>query len=85
MQGPTLRNLKMLCKASLLRGDWDEAEKYLTILEETPLEGDFIEKYRPMLRHEERVNADAEFAKVRETEPIHDTFENRLIPPVFLG
>lgn len=85
MLGPTLRNLKTLCKASLLRNEWEVAEKYLTILDRVPLEGDFVEKYRPMLRNSEAVNSDPEFAVIRSTEPIHDNFENHLVQPVFLG
>lgn len=85
MLGPTIRNLKMLCKTSLLRGEWEIAEKYLAILERVPLEGDFVEKYRPMLHKEEAVNADPEFAVVRDLEPMRDHFENRFIQPVFLG
>lgn len=85
MEGPTLRNLKMLCKASLLRSEWEVAEKYLTILSKVPFEGDFVEKYQAMLRRPDRVNADKEMARVRLTEPVHDAFENRFLPPVFLG
>lgn len=85
MEGPTLRNLKMMCKTSLMRGEWEVAEKYLAILDRVPFEGDFVKKYRPMLRHAERVNADKEMAMIRLTEPVHDAFENRFLPPVFLG
>lgn len=85
MEGPTLRNLKMLCKTSLMRGEWEVAEKYLTILDKVPLEGDFVDKYRPMLRDSAKVNADKEMAMIRLTEPLNDAFENRFLPPVFLG
>ncbi len=85
MEGPTLRNLKMLCKTCILRSEWEAAEKYLTILDRVPFEGDFVEKYRAMLHDVEAVNNDPEFAVVRELEPIHDNFENRFIQPVFLG
>lgn len=85
MEGPTLRNLKMLCKTALLRGEWELADKYLTIIGKVPFEGDFVDKYRPMLHHTELVNSDPEFAVIRQTEPMHDNFENRFIQPVFLG
>lgn len=85
MEGPTLRNLKMLCKTALLRGEWEVAEKYLTILDKVPFEGDFVEKYKAMLRNNDKINEDAEFAVVRSTEPLRDNFENRFIQPVFLG
>ncbi len=85
MEGPTLRNLKMLCKTSLLRSEWETADKYLTILEQVPLEGDFVAKYRPKLWNSQAVDSDPEFAVIRNTEPLHDSFENRYIQPVFLG
>ena len=44
-----------------------------------------MEKYQAMLRRPDRVNADKEMARVRLTEPVHDAFENRFLPPVFLG
>lgn len=85
MEGPTLRNLKTLSKAALLRNEWEVAKKYLTILSHVPFEGDFVEKYSAMLWNKEAVNQDPEFAVVRSTEPIHDNFENNFIMPVFLG
>lgn len=85
MEGPTLRNLKMLCKTSLLRNEWEAADKYLTILSHVPMEDAFVEKYRPMLYNKEAVDADPEFTMVRGTEPIHDNFENNFVMPVFLG
>lgn len=85
MEGPTVRNLKMLCKTSLIRNEWEVAEKYLTIINKIPFEGDFIAKYQPMLRDTALINADPEIQMVRLLEPVHDTFENRYIQPVFLG
>lgn len=85
MEGPTLRNLKMLCKTALLRSEWELADKYLTILGKVPFEGAFVEKYRPMLYNKEMVDADPEFAVVRSTEPLQDSFENHFVQPVFLG
>lgn len=85
MEGPTLRNLKMLCKTAILRNEWNLAEKYLTILDRVPFEGAFTEKYRAMLHDEQAVANDPEFAVIKETEPMHDLFENNLIQPVFLG
>lgn len=85
MEGPTLRNLKMLCKSSLLRGEWEAADKYLTILDKVPLEGDFVDTYRPMVGDTAKVNADKEMAMVRLTEPVSDVFENQFVQPTFLG
>lgn len=85
MNGPTLRSLKTLLKCSLLRGEWIVAEKYIRILERVPFEGDFVRRYKPMIRHMELVDADPEFQTIRLTEPVHDNFENFYIQPVFLG
>ena len=85
IEGPTLRNLKMLCKTSLLRNEWEAASKYIDILDRVPFEGDFVNYYRPMLRDSNRVNSDPEFITIRLLEPFHDVFENTLVQPTFLG
>lgn len=85
MDGPTLRSLRLLTKAALLRSEWEVAAKYLRILEHVPFEGKFVQRYKPMLRHPELVNADPEFAAIRQVEPLHDNFENMLTQPTFLG
>ena len=85
MNGPSVRTLKLLTKCALMRGEWEVAKKYLTILGKVPFESDFIEKYSPMLYQPEMVNKDPEMAWIRTTEPIHDAMENNFIQPVFLG
>lgn len=85
MNGPTLRSLKVLTKAALLRGDWNLADKYLSILERVPFEHAWTTKYRAMVGQPERVEADLEFRVIRSTEPLHDSFENFFTQPVFLG
>ncbi len=85
MEGPTLRNLKMLCKSALLRNEWELADKYLTILDKVPFESSFVEKYRPMRGDTALINADPEMKMVRMLEPLHDAFENSFTQPVFLG
>ena len=85
MTGPTVRLLKLLVKCSLLRGEWLLAEKYLRLLSDVPFEGDFISKYGAMVRQPALVEADPEFARIRLTEPIHDSFENMYQQPVFMG
>lgn len=85
IDGPTLRSLKLLTKAALLRNEWEVAAKYLRILGHVPFEGKFIARYTPMLRHPELVNADPEMAAIRMVEPLHDNFENLLTQPTFLG
>ena len=85
MDGPSLRTLKLLIKGALLRNEWEVAAKYLCIMEYVPFEGKFIERYKPMLRHPELVDADPELAAIRQVEPLHDNFENMLTQPTFLG
>lgn len=85
MSGPSMRLLHLSIKAALMRGEWELAEKYFRILEDVPFERDFIQKYRPMVRHMDRVNADPEMAKIRLTEPLHDSYENMYQSPTFLG
>ena len=85
MNGPNLRALKTLTKCALMKEEWKVAEKYLDVLEHVPFEGEFVEKYRPMLYDIEKVNNDAEMKVVRLTEPLHDNFENFYIQPTFLG
>ena len=50
-----------------------------------PFEGKFCRKYEPMVGKTELVNADPEMAKIRLTEPIHDSFENQYQQPTFMG
>lgn len=85
MTGPTLRLLKLLVKSALLRGEWELAEKYLRILGDVPFEGDFCSKYGAMVRNTTLVEADPEFARIRLTEPIHDSFESFYQQPIFMG
>ena len=85
MTGPTIRLMKLMIKCSLMREEWELAEKYLAVLRRIPFEGAFIEKYEPMVRHIDLVNADKEMAMIRLTEPIHDSFENQYQAPLFMG
>ena len=85
MTGPTVRLMKMMIKCALVRGEWKLAEKYLTILRQVPLEGGFCEKYGAMVGKDSLVNADPEIAKIRLTEPIHDSFESQYQQPLFMG
>lgn len=85
MTGPTVRLLKILVKCALLRGEWNLADKYLRILSDVPFEGAFCDKYGAMVRNAVTVESDPEFARIRLTEPIHDSFENMYQQPVFMG
>ncbi len=85
MMGPTLFSLKHLTRLALLGYEWNVARKYLHILRQTPFEGDFIERYEPMVGHPELVEADPTFATLRLTEPVADSFESQYQQPTFLG
>lgn len=85
MTGPTIRLLKLMTKCALVRGEWKLAEKYLTILRQVPFEGSFCEKYGAMVGKDSLVNADPEIARIRLTEPIHDSFESQYQQPLFMG
>lgn len=85
MNGPTVHGLQLMIKCALMRNEWKLAVKYLRILRQVPFEGGFCEKYQAMVEHPERVNADQEMALIRQTEPLHDSFENMYQQPVFMG
>ena len=85
MNGPSLRTLKVLTKCALLKNEWEVAEKYLAILRKAPFEDKWLEKYAPMVRDTARIQNDPEFKTIRLTEPLHDSFENTYVQPVFLG
>lgn len=85
MEGPTLRLLKLFIKSALMRGEWELCRKYLRILSEVPFEGDFCKKYEAMVGNDSLVNADPEIAKIRLTEPLHDSFESMFQQPTFMG
>lgn len=85
MEGPNLRLLKLMTKCALMRSEWELARKYLYILGTTPFEGDFCQKYSAMVGNNARINADKEMAKLRELEPLMDTFESQHQNPTFMG
>ena len=85
MTGPTVRLLKLLTKCALMREEWELAEKYLAVLSHVPFEGEFIEKYSPMVRRADLVNADREMALIKLTEPLHDSYESQYQQPLFMG
>ena len=85
MNGPSLHNLKLLTRLALLDHDWALARKYLTIIDRTPFESDFVERYGAMVGDSAAVAADPVFARVRLTEPVADSFESFYQSPIFLG
>ena len=85
MEGPTLRLMKLYIKSALMRGEWELSRKYLRILSDVPFEGAFCKKYEAMVGNDSLVNADPEIAKIRLTEPLHDSFESMYQQPLFMG
>ena len=85
MNGPTLHALKHLTRLALLDNAWPLARKYLHIIGKTPFESDFVERYSAMVGSEEAVAADPDFALLRRTEPVADSFESQHQEPTFLG
>ena len=85
MTGPTVRLLKLLVKCAIMRNETELADKYLRILEDVPFEKDFCVKYRAMNDNIALVDKDPEMARIRMTEPIHDSFENYYQQPAFMG
>ena len=85
MTGPTSRLLKIMIKCALMREEWELAEKYLTVLRRVPFEGAFCKKYEPMVRRVDLVNSNPEMARIRLTEPLHDSFESQYQQPLFMG
>lgn len=85
MDGPSLFSLKYMVKISLMEGDWVLARKYLHVLRKVPFESDFINKYEPMVGHQDLVQADPEFAAIMATLPPYHTFEQMYQKPGFIG
>lgn len=85
MTGPTVRLLKLLVKCAVMRNEKDLADKYLRILSDVPFEKGFCSKYAAMNNNIELTSKDPEMARIRMTEPIHDSFENFYQQPVFMG
>ena len=85
MNGPTLSNLKIMVKISLVEGDWEVARKYLHVISKTPFEGAFLQKYEPMVNRPDLVQADPEFAAILSNTPAHHVLENMYEKPCFVG
>ena len=85
MTGPSLRLLKLMTKCALMRSEWELARKYLRILSDVPFEGDFCRYYTSLVGSYDLVSTDPEMKKLRELEPIEDSFENQHQNPTFMG
>lgn len=85
MNGPRLYYLKRMAVCTLLNEEETLCRKYLTLIEENPFEGAFVEKCRAMLNDRKLVDADAELAHVKALKPQEDKFEQHYPSPAFLG
>lgn len=85
LHGPSLRWLKRLTLCAFLNGEKALAEKYLHIIESTPCESSFGERYRPMLNDRKLLEADPMMARVLQFAPRESTFAQNYRQPTFLG
>lgn len=85
LHGPSLRWLKRLALCSLLNGEKALTEKYFHIIENTPLESEFVERYRPMLNDRKLLEADPMLARVLAFAPRENKFAQNYRQPTFLG
>lgn len=85
MNGPRVYYYKRMALCALLNGEKALCQKYLTLIGQMPFEGDFVEKYEPMLRDSTLIEQDAELKHVLSLAPKEDTFEQNYQPPAFLG
>lgn len=85
LHGPSLRWLKRLTLCALLNGEKALAEKYLHVIESTPFESRFCERYRPMLNDRKLLEADPMMARILQFSPRESTFAQNYRQPTFLG
>ncbi len=85
MNGPRIYTLKRLALASLLNGEKELCQRYLTLLRQTPLEGDFVKRCETWLQHDDQLKADDNWQRVLSRYPQEDLFEQNYRSPAFLG
>lgn len=85
MNGPRLHRLKRMAICATLNKEKALAEKLFHVIEQTPFEDKFIEKYRPMLYDSTLIAADPELACVLKLAPMEKRFEQNYRTPAFLG
>lgn len=83
--GPRVYAYKRLATCALLNGEKQLCQKYLTIIDQMPFEGAFVEKYSAMLKNEKLIKEDPELAHVLTLAPIEENFEQNYRQPIFLG
>lgn len=83
--GLTIYRLKQLYLCALANKETSLAEKYMTILEKVPFEGNFVNRYKPMMYDRNLVMADPVLSKVIDMMPTKDVLEEQFINPLFLA
>ena len=85
MNGPRLHKLKRMAISAILNKEPELAKKLLHVIEQTPFEDNFVEKYRPMITDSTLIAADPELARVLKLAPMENKFEQNYRTPAFLG
>lgn len=85
MNGPRVYYYKRMAVCALLNGEKALCRKYLALIGKMPFEGDFVEKYEPMLRDSTLIRQDAELKHVLDLAPKENSFEQNYQQPAFLG
>lgn len=85
MNGPTLAHLKRLAYCSILNNEPVLAEKYLTMIEQMPFEGEFVDKAKAYLADRTTLEQDPLFASIIKLLPREKKFEQQYRQPIFMG
>lgn len=85
MGGLTIYRIKSMILCTIITHENNLAEKYMDILEKTPFERDFIEKYRPMIFKHSLIKTDPMLVKIMDVMPVENAFEQQFTTPTFLG
>lgn len=85
MDGPNALNLKMLAETSLLNGETELCNKYLTILSKLPFEHKFVKKIKELNQKKEQIENDERLSKIKRLIPVEESFETWYREPLFLG
>lgn len=85
MYGPTTFDFKRLAIASLLNGETNLTEKYLSLIEKMPFQQGFADKLRPMIADNTLIAQNETFARILSLYPKESRFEQNYRQPAFLG
>ena len=85
MNGATVYNLKRMAICAMLNNEPALAEKYLTLVDQMPFEGKFVEKFRAMNADRTLIEQDPLFSQILKLIPREKRFEQNYRQPVFMG